>query len=997
MKKYFSFLFVLSFLALFLSFSSARSDTGNVIINEIGAYEASGNEWLEIYNRGDGPVDLTGWKFWENGTNHALALKQGNDFILDPGEFALITQDDKKFLAEYPNVTSTLLDSSWTTLSEDGEDIGLKFGTGENDFGERFQYIASDNFSLERKDPNLDDYTENNWVEHVSGNTIGAKNSVFVVPVGDPPVEEIPIIVNPLVTSTVDIPEVVTSSTSSTLEIPIFVSLSPATSTQEEVVPVVENSVEASASIILINEIMIDPHEGEKEWIELYNAGTGDVILDGFTLDDGVGLIASPTGTIAAHGFFVVELKSNKLNNDGDALLLKNASGDVVDALSFGTWDDGNILDNALASQKGNTLMRKNPETTDNNREDFFETSHPTKGSENIFVEVPVEEVMRETSPSNESLNQSKDGGGTSNVEVPPSFPPGSLVINELLSDPGVEDEEFVEIFNTTNASINLEGVKLRDGGGSLTELTGTLAGHGFFVVEKPKGNLNNTGDQLTLLDPSGAILDTVTYGSWDDGNMLDNAPLAQEAMSLARKVDGFDSDNDNLDFVATLEITAGWGNSIRFPVPQKEESEIALASVKLVLNEVLPNPVGDDTKDEFIEIYNPTTSSVSLVGWKISDTNNHYTIHEKVLGPKDYAVFLRSVTGISLNNTGGDQLQLFDPRGNLIDTLMYSETAEEGYSFGLGDTSVLEWSRTASPGEKNKTTSIEALDDTASNRQELLAVKVEKTSTKLSSAKKVSTPKKKTVKKVAGIKIKAGQKVSLSQIREQDKGTWVTTTGTLAVLPGILGTQYFYIVDDTSGVQIFMSKKDFPSFEVGDSLRITGQVSESYGETRINVQNKSQIERVEQGQAPLAQSVELASIAESFEGALVENTGQVTDVKSSYMYIDDGTAEIKVYFKRGTGITRDDVKLGSTVKLRGIVSALQGGYQILPRSKDDLLLIASSTENIAPIVSKDSKSLKKIMTVVFAVIASILLGLLLKTQIPPKSPLTISKSGNRR
>jgi hypothetical protein len=120
-------------------------------------------------------VDLSSWKFWENNTNHALALKQGNDFVLEPGEFAIITQDDKKFLAEYPAITNTILDSSWTTLSEEGEEIGLKFGSGENDFVERFSYIASDNFSLERKDPSLNDYTENNWIEHVNGNSAGAK------------------------------------------------------------------------------------------------------------------------------------------------------------------------------------------------------------------------------------------------------------------------------------------------------------------------------------------------------------------------------------------------------------------------------------------------------------------------------------------------------------------------------------------------------------------------------------------------------------------------------------------------------------------------------------------------------------------------------------------------------------------------------------------------------------------------------------------------------
>jgi hypothetical protein len=102
-------------------------------------------------------------------------------------------------------------------------------------------------------------------------------------------------------------------------------------------------------------------------------------------------------------------------------------------------------------------------------------------------------------------------------------------VINELLSDPGVENEEFVELYNTSNFEINLAGATLRDGGGSLTILDGFIGAKGFFIVEKPKGNLNNSADEVFLIDPNGVIVDSVSYGSWDDGNILDNAAVATD------------------------------------------------------------------------------------------------------------------------------------------------------------------------------------------------------------------------------------------------------------------------------------------------------------------------------------------------------------------------------------------------------------------------------------------------------------------------------------
>jgi hypothetical protein len=137
----------------------------------------------------------------------------------------------------------------------------------------------------------------------------GQKNSVFV----ETSLEEISIGVDPVVTTTPDVLEIVTSSlpvepsvtvdtssSSSTLEMPVILPFASNTtevfvsSTQEELI----------VPIILINEILPDPNDGEKEWIELYNAGDVDVVLDGFTLSDAVGVVASPTGTICGEGFF---------------------------------------------------------------------------------------------------------------------------------------------------------------------------------------------------------------------------------------------------------------------------------------------------------------------------------------------------------------------------------------------------------------------------------------------------------------------------------------------------------------------------------------------------------------------------------------------------------------------------------------------------------------------------------------------------------------------
>ncbi|MFH1292287.1 MAG: lamin tail domain-containing protein [bacterium] len=158
----------------FGGFFVARDVWATIAINEIGAYEKSGYEWVEIVNVGNQPVDLTGWKFWEAEVDHKL--KDGQpDSLVEPGEYAVICQDDIKFRTAYPVFTGSIFDSSWSSLKETGEEIGLKNNQG--DFVERFTYLPARSYSLERKDRLIDNYSLNNWQEHQNGNTVGYINS----------------------------------------------------------------------------------------------------------------------------------------------------------------------------------------------------------------------------------------------------------------------------------------------------------------------------------------------------------------------------------------------------------------------------------------------------------------------------------------------------------------------------------------------------------------------------------------------------------------------------------------------------------------------------------------------------------------------------------------------------------------------------------------------------------------------------------------------------
>ena len=83
-----------------------------------------------------------------------------------------------------------------------------------------------------------------------------------------------------------------------------------------------------------------------------------------------------------------------------------------------------------------------------------------------------------------------------------------------MLPNPSVSEAtgEWIELFNNSNQVIQLDGWRVRDLVGSMTEhlLTGVIGAGEHLVLarELTKISLNNDQDQLELLDPSGLVID---------------------------------------------------------------------------------------------------------------------------------------------------------------------------------------------------------------------------------------------------------------------------------------------------------------------------------------------------------------------------------------------------------------------------------------------------------------------------------------------------------
>lgn len=321
----------------------ALSANTDIVINEIGAYPTSTHEWVEIWNKGPDPIDLSGWKFLEGGVKHGTKA-QLTDSAVAPGEYAVIVQDDAQFLLDHPGFTGSVFDSSWGSLSETGEEIGIEDSNGA--ILEKFVFEPGPNFSLERTNPFLNDYSGANWKENLYGDTVGLINSYTHSSIGD----------GTVVTTTLDQVENTPTDTTTTTD-----QLKPPDTT-------------ADWANLRLNEIYPHPSEGQ-EWAEIFNTGSSTIDLAGGSICDGRAnncTIVFTSGTIPGESWKVFFLNSSLLNNTGDSVILKNPNGQEIDKTTY-TEENAPGANQSLARLKDGSG-------------EFFITLTPTPGYANNIV-----------------------------------------------------------------------------------------------------------------------------------------------------------------------------------------------------------------------------------------------------------------------------------------------------------------------------------------------------------------------------------------------------------------------------------------------------------------------------------------------------------------------------------------------------------------------------------------------------------------------------------
>lgn len=343
---------------------------------------------------------------------------------------------------------------------------------------------------------------------------------------------------------------------------------------------------------VLINEIMYDPAQGESEWVELFNNTGKNIDISNWGI---VNLLPSPTFT--SLGKYASEFSPGEfivVASDSSFLLSHQEIKSKIIIADFGSLNN---------SEDGLELV-------DNKKTEIDSLVYNSEwgGGKGFSLErIKYSGKSNDSANWRTSLNKSKSTPALENSVLQiKTYNKNSIVINEIMFDPSTDNSEFIEFFNTTDSTIDSGGWTISNEQNKtyfISKFTRNFKPGSYFVFASDSSFLNNyqlddsslniagvssfgmtnNSGLIILKDATGNTIDSIRYfESWHNPNFTITKNVSLEKINPY--LNGNDGDNWSSS-TNTSGASPGTENSIFTTAAEKAAAGLSVS----------PNPFSPD------------------------------------------------------------------------------------------------------------------------------------------------------------------------------------------------------------------------------------------------------------------------------------------------------------------------------------------------------------------------------------------------------------------
>lgn len=221
--------------------------------------------------------------------------------------------------------------------------------------------------------------------------------------------------------------------------------------------------------------------------------------------------------------------------------------------------------------------------------------------------------------------------------------------------------------------------------------------------VNHSSGAIVASSDSISLLDASGQLVDQYTWTSSPSSTQ-------QWLRMLFTASPDIYLDNNAISDWQKQTYSSFPISELEYRFPEVEEPEEPVDPIEIptllpaIITELLPNAIGSDTGNEFIEVYNPNEfDSISLEGYVLAIGQNlekKITLSNFILKPNEYKVLTNAEFSYLLLNSSS-KVSLANNQGVITSEVLPYESPADGKAWALIE-DVWQYTNQPTPGAEN-------------------------------------------------------------------------------------------------------------------------------------------------------------------------------------------------------------------------------------------------------------------------------------------------------